>query len=342
MGKEVLVFLNNKIASSLTKTLLDNKSRYKIALTVALVFVSVMATTASSATSITAQNSQYKNLPPLGQSQQGPPSWWSDYKLLPHIPKLPEANLGYAIFDAKIKLEASVISAEALFEASADKAEVETRRKLLAARNTATSTMVVSDDIKDYYHAQEKLDNMEVAVNEEVTAWEVAEAARKAAEEAARKAAEEAARKAQEAKQRSTATAPRSSSGSSSSSSSGDGKAYLNGVAGQYGVTINWASSACGRSGSWVVGCSTGRSVTVTTNAYSSWDRAHGEGRNVVLHEVGHMLTYAQCGTMYIGGDRFENVNDAVGVLLGGGATGYGYNSADMALARSIRAGNCS
>jgi hypothetical protein len=54
------------------------------------------------------------------------------------------------------------------------------------------------------------------------------------------------------------------------------------------------------------------------------------------------MLIQWKCGTVLLGGSRFENVTDAYAVLLGASAgTGYGYNDNDMALASAAIGGTC-
>ncbi|HZJ39661.1 MAG TPA: hypothetical protein VFD20_01750, partial [Demequina sp.] len=197
--------------------------------------------------------------------------------------------------------------------------------------------VLLADEVADVSAVADQLAPAVTAVTDEVAAWEVAEAARKAEEARL-------AREAQEAAARAAAAKSRPASSGSSSSSSGDGQQYLNGIAASYGVSISWGSSACGHSGSWVSGCYAGGStIYVTTNAFSSWARAKGEGRNVVIHESAHFRTRQQCGTIYVGGDRFENVADARAVLMGAGSgTGYGYNSSDMAWAQALQAGRCS
>jgi hypothetical protein len=265
------------------------------------------------------------------------PTWWYQTQALPEV-RVDLAAVK-ALMDVKVDLRIQVRVADELFVSSEGKASVETRRALAVERNRAYTAVLFADEPDEVSAVAEQFAPAVVAVTEEVTAWEVAEAARKAEEE--RLAREEAERAAAAA-----AKSGRSSKGGSGGGSGGSGQTpqqYLDGVAAAYGTSISWAASACGHSGSWVSGCYTGGStITVTTNAYSSWDRAKGEGRNVVIHEAAHFKTRYQCGTVYVGGDRFENVTDAFAILLGaGGTTGYGYNSADMDLAKALKAGRC-
>ncbi len=263
------------------------------------------------------------------------PTWWYQAPTVPEV-KVDLARM-YAVMEVKVNLRIQVRLADELFDSSAGKATDETRMALAKERNRAHAAVLFADEVADVSAVADKLAPAVTSVTDEVTAWEVAEAARKAEEARL-------AREAQETAARAAAAKSRPASSGSSSSSSGDGQAYLNSVAASWGVSISWGSSACGRSGSWVVGCYAGGStIYVTTNAYSSWARAHGEGRNVVIHEAAHFRTRQQCGTIYIGGDRFENVTDARAVLMGASAaTGYGYNSSDMALAQALQAGRCS
>ena len=53
------------------------------------------------------------------------------------------------------------------------------------------------------------------------------------------------------------------------------------------------------------------------------------------------MIIQNKCGTVLLGGTRFENVTDAYSVLLGGAGSGYGYNDNDMALASAALGGLC-
>lgn len=258
------------------------------------------------------------------------PSWWYQ------APAVPEAKIDvahmYALMDVKVNLRIQVRLSDELFASSKGKAKDETRRAMAVARNRAYSAVLFAEEVAPVAAEAKAFAPAISAVQDEVKAWEKAEAKRKAEEE----------RKAREAAARSA----RANTASSSGSGGGSGqtpKQYLNAVAAKYGTSISWSSSACGHSGNWVAGCySGGSTVTVTTNAYSSWGRAKGEGRNVVIHESAHYLTRQKCGTVYVGGDRFENVADAYAVLLGASSgTGYGYNKADMKLAKALKAGRC-
>lgn len=288
---------------------------------------------AALALGFSAQNVGAASVPSL--RAENVPTWWYQ------APTVPEAKVDlarmFALKDVKVDLRIQVRVADELFDSSAGKATDATRMALAKERNRAHATVLLADEVADVSAVADQLAPAVTAVTDEVTAWEVAEAARKAEEARL-------AREAQEAAARAAAAKSRPASSGSSSSSGGDGQAYLNGVAANYGVSISWGSSACGRSGSWVSGCYTGGStIYVTTNAFSSWARAKGEGRNVVIHEAAHFRTRQQCGTIYVGGDRFENVADARAVLMGAGSgTGYGYNSSDMAWAQALQAGRCS
>ncbi len=266
------------------------------------------------------------------------PTWWYQTPAVPEV-KVDLAHM-YAVMDVKVDLRIQVRVADELFDSSAGKATDATRMALAKERNRAHATVLLADEVADVSAVADQLAPAVAAVTDEVTAWEVAEAARKAEEARLAREAQEAAARAAAAKSRPTS----SGSSGSSSASSGDGQQYLNGIAASYGVSISWGSSACGHSGSWVSGCYAGGStIYVTTNAFSSWARAKGEGRNVVIHESAHFRTRQQCGTIYVGGDRFENVADARAVLMGAGSgTGYGYNSSDMAWAQALQAGRCS
>lgn len=260
------------------------------------------------------------------------PAWWYQAQTVPEV-KIDVVQLR-AVMAVKVDLRSQVRVADDLFATSAGKAKDETRQALAKERNRAYASVRFDEEVDEVSRTADALAPAIKAVQDEVAAWEKAEAARKAEE--ARKAREAAARAAR-------SSGGSGSAGGSSGSSGQTPQQYLNSVAARYGASISWSASACGHSGSWVSGCYAGGStVIVTTNAYSSWARAKGEGRNVVIHESAHYLTRQKCGTVYVGGDRFENVADAYAVLLGaGGGTGYGYNSSDMAVARSIAAGTC-
>lgn len=259
------------------------------------------------------------------------PTWWYQDRAVPEV-KIDVARLR-AVMDVKVDLRSQVRVADDLFASSVGKAKDETRRALAKERNSAYASVRFDEEVDEVSDNADSLAPAIKAVQDEVAAWEKAEAERKAEEE----------RLAREAAARAARSSGGSRSSASASSSGQTPQQYLDAVAARYGTSISWSASACGRSGSWVSGCYTGGStVSVTTNAFSSWDRAKGEGRNVVIHESAHFLTRQKCGTVYVGGDRFENVADAYAVLLGaGGGTGYGYNSSDMAVAQSIAAGTC-
>ncbi len=221
-------------------------------------------------------------------------------------------------------------AADKAWEASAGKASDAARQKLAIERNRATSAVRVGSELDDIRAIETSLAAASTTVADEVRAWEEAEAARKAEEE----------RLAREA----AAAAARGKGGrSGGGAASGDPKAYLDGIAAAWGASISWGATACGTGSSTTVGgCFAGGStVMISNSAYRSWDVAKGRGRNVVLHEIAHMVILNKCGTVYVS-DRFENVTDAYAILIGAGAgTGYGYNDADMSLAKSIKDGVC-
>jgi len=207
-------------------------------------------------------------------------------------------------------------------------------------RNRANSAIATVQDADQLRSADAALTEAQAHVDQEVAAWEKAEAERIAQEQ---RAAEQRAAEQRAAEQARAATRTSTASGSGGAASS-DTRAYLEAAAAKWGISIQWATTACGTGSATVVGgCYMGgNTVTVTTSALRSWDVAKGRGRNVVLHEVGHALIMRTCGTVYVS-DRYENVADAYAVLIGaGGGTGYGYNDADMALARAISNGSCS
>jgi len=236
---------------------------------------------------------------------------------------------------AREQLEVHVAAATASYESSAGKASDQARRDLAIERNRANSAIATVQHADQLRSADVALTEAQAHVDQEVAAWEQAEAERIAQEqrEAEQRAAEQA-----------RAAGRRGSGSGSAGAASGDPRAYLEAAAAKWGISIQWADTACGTGSATVVGgCySGGSTVTVTTSALRSWDVAKGRGRNVVLHEVGHALIMRTCGTVYVS-DRYENVADAYAVLIGaGGGTGYGYNDADMALARAISNGSCS
>lgn len=219
-------------------------------------------------------------------------------------------------------------AANKAWEASAGKASDAARQALVVERNRATSAVRIGSELEDIQAIEASLAAASATVAEEVKAWEEAEAARKAEE--ARQAAAAAAR-------------GKGGKGGGGGVASGDPKAYLDGIAAAWGATISWGSTACGTGSSTTVGgCYAGGStVMISNSAYRNWDVAKGRGRNVLLHEIAHMVILNKCGTVYVS-DRFENVTDAYAILIGAGSgTGYGYNDADMSLAKSIKDGVC-
>lgn len=269
---------------------------------------------------------------PVGQS-----SWTHAMKQLPEMTRVVHQRHVIALADAKTALQADVRAADELFESSKGKATEESRRLLAVERNRASSLVVLSDDEAAPPVEQGQLEIVVENVKAEVAAWEVAEAARVAEE--ARLAGE--ARAAEEARVAAAASGhSRGHRGSGGAVSGQTPQQYLEGIASSYGASISWTDSPCGRAAS---GCYQGGSTLyVSTSMYSSWDRAKGRGRNVVLHEASHMIIQNKCGTVLLGGSRFENVTDAYAVLLGAGSgTGYGYNDNDMALASAAIGGQC-
>ncbi len=260
-------------------------------------------------------------------------SWTHAKKQLPEIRRVLHQRHVIALADAKTSLQANVRIATALFESSKGKASVASRQQLAVERNRASAVVMVSDDEVEASLQQFPLQAAVVTVTDEVTAWEVAEAARIAEE----------ARLAEEARAAAAASKARGgkkSGGAAAAQAAGQTpQQYLEGVAAAYGASISWTGTPCGRA---AAGCYQGGSTLyVSTSLYSSWDRAKGRGRNVVLHEASHMIIQNKCGTVLLGGARFENVTDAYTVLLGGGQTGYGYNDNDMALASAALGGQC-
>ena len=252
------------------------------------------------------------------------------------VPQIATAQVGLEaqrLDVLKAALAARVKEASDLYAASSGKASEETRKALIVERNRAQSATVIALDAVELADLAAGLEPAMTKTSDEVKAWEVAEAARKAEEE----------RKAREAAARS-AGGKRSSGGGGGgggAAPSGDPKAYLDGIASSWGTYIQWGDTACGRgSATRVSGCFTGDEfVYVTNSAYSSWSVAKGRGRNVVLHEISHLVIQRKCGTAIVN-ERFENVTDAYAILIGAGATtGYGYNDADMALAQKIYSG---
>lgn len=267
-------------------------------------------------------------------------SWTHAVNQLPELTRVVHNRHVIALADAKTALQADVRTADALFESSKGKATDESRRRLAVERNRASALVMVSDDEVAPVVEQRQLAVVVETVKGEVAAWEEAEAKRIAEE--ARIAAEAA-----EAAAAAQAAAASHTSGHKSSGGAASGQTaqqYLEGIASSYGGSISWSDSPCGRgTGGAVGGCYQGGStVYVSNSAYGSWNTAEGRGRNVVLHEVSHMIIQSKCGTVLLGGARFENVTDAYAVLLGAGSgTGYGYNDNDMALATAALGGQC-
>lgn len=255
---------------------------------------------------------------------------WSFAKSeLPQLAQAREQRIAQQVMEAKLALRAQATAADAAYDASAGKASEAARRALAVERNQALVAVVVTEALDDVAPAGDGITAAVDTVTAEVAAWEAAEAKRKA-EEAAKAAAAQ--------------RGSRTSRGGGGAAPTGDPKAYLDGIASSYGTWVQWGPQACGRGGGTKVsGCFTGGDfVIVSDSAYSSWSVAKGRGRNVVLHEISHLLIQRKCGTVYVS-DRFENVTDAYAVLIGASNhTGYGYNDTDMALAQNIRGGSCS
>lgn len=264
-------------------------------------------------------------------------SWSHALSQLPEMTRVARQRHVVALTEVRVELRVAVRAADDLFESSKGKATEESRRKLAVERNRAYSVVMLTDDPAEPPVAQETLTAMIETVKAEVVAWEEAEA-RRIAEEA---------RLAEEARQAAAAAASRSGgkkgSASSAQASGQTAQQYLEGIAAAYGGSISWSDAPCGRGAGSVSGCYQGGStVIVSSSAYSSWNTAKGRGRNVVLHEVSHMLIQWKCGTVLLGGTRFENVTDAYAVLLGASSgTGYGYNDNDVALASAAIGGTC-
>jgi hypothetical protein len=258
-------------------------------------------------------------------------SWAHALSQLPELTRAVETRHVIALADAKTSLRAVVRTADDLFESSKGKASVESRRLLKVESNRAYSLVILSDDESEPPVEQARLEAAVVSGKGEVAAWEAAEAKRRA-EEARKAAAAKAAAAATSSVRRTSATA---SSGQAP-------KQYLEGIARAYGGSISWSNAPCGHFVGTIGGCFKGGSTVYVSNAaYSTWSSAKGRGRNVVLHEASHMIIQRKCGTVMIGGSRFENVTDAYSVLLGGGGTGYGYNSHDMSIAKAALGGKC-
>lgn len=266
-------------------------------------------------------------------------SWTHAISQLPELTREVEARHVVALADAKTSLRADVRTADDLFESSKGKATDESRRALKVESNRAYSLVILSDDETAPPIEQVQLKAAIENVKGEVAAWEEAEAKRIAEE----------ARLAAEAASAASAAASRPSvhrtSGGAASGGAASGQTpeqYLEGIAGAYGGSISWSDAPCGHFAGSIGGCFQGGStIYVSIAAYGSWSSAQDRGRNVVLHEASHMIIQGKCGTVLLGGTRFENVTDAYSVLLGGGGTGYGYNDNDMELASAALGGQC-
>jgi len=258
-------------------------------------------------------------------------SWTHAMNQLPELTREIEARHVVALADAKTSLRADVRTADDLFDSSKGKATDESRRALKVESNRAYSLVILSDDETAPPVEQVQLKAAIESVKGEVAAWEEAEAARVAEE--ARLAAESAA---------AAAARPVGHRTSGGAASGQTPQQYLEGIASAYGASISWSGTPCGHFAGSIGGCYQGGStVYVSIAAYNSWSSAQGRGRNVVLHEASHMIIQGKCGTVLLGGSRFENVTDAYSVLLGGGGTGYGYNDNDMMLATAALGGEC-
>jgi len=260
-------------------------------------------------------------------------SWTHAISQLPELTREVEARHVVALADAKTSLRADVRTADDLFDSSKGKATDESRRGLKVESNRAYSLVILSDDEMAPPIERVQLKAAIENVKGEVAAWEAAEAKRIA----------------EEARLAATAAASRQSvhrtSGGVASGGVASGQTpeqYLEGIAGAYGASISWSDAPCGHFAGSIGGCFQGGSTIYVSNAaYGSWTSAKGRGRNVVLHEASHAIIQGKCGTVLLGGARFENVTDAYSVLLGGGGTGYGYNDNDMALASAALGGQC-
>jgi len=261
-------------------------------------------------------------------------AWTHAITQLPKLTQAVEARHVVALADAKTTLAAIVRTADDLFESSNGKTTDESRRALKVESNRAYSLVILSDEDTAVLLEQGQLKAAIEIVKGEVAAWEEAEAKRIAEE--ARLAAEAASAAA------AAASRPSVHKTSGGAASGQTPEQYLEGIAGAYGASISWSGSPCGHFAGSIGGCFQGGStIYVSIAAYGSWSSAQGRGRNVVLHEASHMIIQGKCGTVLLGGARFENVTDAYSVLLGGGGTGYGYSDNDMALASAALGGQC-
>lgn len=265
------------------------------------------------------------------------PEWSFTLNEAPQIDLASQALEVERLMEIKLGLSAQATQAEAMYDAAQGKASQETLMALAVERNQIVTAVLLGESTTEVATAEAGLTEAVAKVDAEVKAWEAAEAARKAEEERkAREAAEAAA-----AAKRSVT--PRATTGGGAAAPQGDPRAFLDGIAASYGVWIEWGDTACGRgSATKVSGCYTGKDfVMVSNSAWRDWTTAKGAGRNVVLHEISHVLIMRTCGTVFVT-DRFENVTDAHAVLIGASRhTGYGYNDTDMQVARDIRNGVC-
>lgn len=217
-------------------------------------------------------------------------------------------------------------------------------------------------------------DELAAAVEESHAEWQaeqerIRQEERRAREEAERQAAAERARQqqstssspptpqtSQPAQQQTRPAATQSSSPSSSGKKASTASDIADRIAAQYGLSVIYTDDGrnCGQTGIVtdtlfrVGGCfQTSTPSVIYLSPSARTPRGPGdEGliRNVARHEVAHALIYRQCGTIRVGGERYEHVTDAFTALYLGGsgaAGGYGYTDADAALARDIHAGRC-
>ena len=263
------------------------------------------------------------------------PEWSFTLNEAPQIELASHALEVERLMEIKLGLSAQATQAEAMYDASQGKASQEALMALAVERNQIVTAVLLGESTTEVATAEAGLTEAVSKVDAEVKAWEIAEAARKAEEERkAREAAEAAAKR---------PSSPRATGGGGGAAPQGDPRAYLDGIAASYGTWVQWGDTACGRgSAAKVSGCYTGKDyVMVSNSAWRDWTTAKGAGRNVVLHEVSHVLIMRTCGTVFVT-DRFENVTDAYAILIGAGRhTGYGYNDTDMQVARDIRNGVC-
>ena len=268
------------------------------------------------------------------------PEWSFALNEAPQIELASQALEVERLMEIKLDLSAQATQAEAMYDAAQGKASQEALMSLAVERNQIVTAVLLGETATEVESAETGLTEAVAKVDAEVKAWEIAEAARKAEEERkAREAAEAAANKRPSAAR----TPSNGGGGGGGAAPQGDPKAYLDGIAASFGTWVEWGDTACGRgSATKVSGCYTGKDyVMVSNSAWRDWTTAKGAGRNVVLHEVSHVLIMRTCGTVFVT-DRFENVTDAYAILIGASRhTGYGYNDTDMQVARDIRNGVC-